>query len=340
MMVARGIEIIIFSLAVCAIGCIVLATLYDLRMIAQREAVDRILRRMSGRRQPHVTVLITQAFSALELTRCIESVHRNHYRSYDIVAIADILMSKEQRREARQLLRSYSVRLYVPRVPRSNNEMLRHAYQRSGKGKMVFCLDAAQTVSSSAIRRSVALMEIHPEAGGVQFSGYIEDITSISTLAATFVELSRQVVSKASVVLKAYRFKPGRAGMYRRSIVIASALGARSNRIAYDSETCATLPSRLGMGKISYWATGAVIGLLALAGYSIVLAATLQSTVPLLLSWSLLALWLIAGIWSTMTSSFPRKLALSLSVPIGYFVMVGVAIVQGGAFVARRLRRT
>lgn len=338
MIAARIIELLLFFLAASGVICVALATLYDLQMISQRKKLQHEMHRLSARRQPHVTVIITHVISTVELARSIESIYRSNYRSYDILAVADVSMHGKQRRGARQLLGGYpSARLYVPRQSYADEQLMRRSYGRSGRGEFVLRLEAGQEINQMIIRRSVSQLVQKPGVTGVHFAGYIDDITSLSTLVAAFIELSRQLAAKAMVAMSVYPADTRRAGLYRWKILTTPHVSC-SMPMTYDSDSLITLDRQMP-SRISVWGVAATSGLLAIVLYCLVLAATLQSTMPLLLSWSIVALWLLAGVWFSETSAIRRKLGLSLCIPIGYFVMAGVIIVHGGEMIIRRAPR-
>lgn len=339
MMISQGIELLFIAMTMSGIVCILLAAVYDLQAVTGRKRVQTIIRQLVKRRRPHVSILIQRVTSAVELERCMMSIHHTQYYSFDIVATADRRISSDDQRRIRRLARTDPrMRFYVPRKAATDSQLLHAAYRRSKRGVVVLVIEAGQVIEQGGIARAVAQMELHDAVDGIRFARPIADITSLSSLIETFASLSQQLFAKALTAAGAYRGEGGAPGLYRRHVLTHPARAVGKVNMRYDSESVMSgnraRPFGRGHGEVLI-----AILLVGLMTYSAVVAATLQSAVPLLLGWSIIGTWLFASIWFNDASKFTRKLGISACVPIGYFAIASALLVTGAEAVVRRMMR-
>jgi hypothetical protein len=115
-----------------------------------------------------------------------------------------------------------------------------------------------------------------------------------------------------------------RGGIVIRDLPAMVSQPLMRTKLSYDS-TAIYMPGRSATRYSAAYTTllslvGSVL-LLSLLTYFFYTAATLKSNVFLILSWTMVSLWLIAIVWSDELVKRSDKLALTFTIPSMYFVL-------------------
>lgn len=335
MILNRIVEIILLTMALSGIMCVMLATIYDLEAAASWKHLELTARRVLHRRKPTITVLLYHCLSASQVLGATKGIRRNSYRAIDYVAVIDTDVPFYEKRALYETMKDIGCKAYKPRKTYNPEGLLRNAYQRSKKGDFVLIVSANEQVDDLMIGHAVAHLETNRILDGVQFAQRTLDVSSLLELARTFLILSRQMITKALDVVRIRNKRLDSSGLYRRSVLLSKGFTGVKYSVGYNAK--ATVAHALIIKpRWRLWKTVLQVAFLALFGYSAVVAATLQSATPLVLSWLIVGLWLVAAVWSDETNRLTNKIALSLCVPVGYFVVVGALAVNGAASIVRR----
>lgn len=320
-------EIGLIGAASIGILCVILASVHDMRQIYLIRKNQR-----RNRRRPHVTVLIAMHQATDDVAACIRSVRRLRYRHYDIVVYAGNDISKDAKRMARQT--APQARAYIARKAMQENILIRRAYERSGQGEMVLLLDGSQTISSSSLNHAVTTLGCDTAATGVVLGPAIRPVTNIREMVEAWQSLSQKLLTKSVVATGLFRTRTIRAGrLYRKEQIMS----VTPHRITYDSKTTinapvsyAWLPAKIGRYLLT-------AGMIAIVIYASVLAATLQTSMPLLLTWLAVMVWIFVTIWLDDTVEFWQRIGLTICLPLSYFAIIGKVVASGLEKIAFRL---
>jgi len=328
-MIEKSVEIILLLVASAGIVVIILASVYDIMQIRSESALRKLMHRLTTRHQPHVTIIISEIDTVSELHGSLRQIKNNHYKSYDVVAI----VKKATVTERRQIVKTSPIEklsIYAPRGDQCNLGVIVRAYRKGVRGEMAVILTGRDRLDPYAIKRSVALLQ-NPKVDSVRFYGEVKSVESMLQLYGAFADLSSRMVRKALDALGiAHLQLAGHSGIYRTEPLL---LAAKKNIALRTSDSRALAPNEITQTILTkhmrWYNTALHLVFIALVIYGAASAALLQSPLPLILMWAIVSLWLLAVIWSGSQDRVASKLALSICVPIGMFVIAAAYLVSG-----------
>ena len=321
------IEIILLCAAVLGVVCVLLAAIYDAQRVYSEASLRSAMRRMTKLRQPQVSIVITNVGSAEQLLACLRNIKKSHYKRYDIVAVM-----KNAGTHERQLLKEKSrikaFRIYTPRREVDDNVVLVNAYRRTQHGEIVMVLSAQDMIEPTTIKKSVTLLQQDDLLGGVKLFGELEEPGSMTELHSVFSELSKRILAKAFIVAKQHRHGIEICpGVYDYKS-ITKALKEKSHVKETLRPGLTLAPAKRNTHKLTWYEWASRLVFVAVVAYISLTAAMLQSYWPFIMTWIIVCLWLVAVIWSDETLQVKRKVMMSVTVPIGMFVVTAFYIVS------------
>lgn len=317
----------LLAAAMIAIVCVVLASLYDIRRIRMFHKA-----RHTRTRRPHMTIMIEVRHANDDVAACIRSVRRLRYRRYDIVVFADSRASIQAKRIARSA--ASRGRVYIARKVSSPEILIRSAYRRSQRGEFVLLLDASQSFVSSSLNQAVTSLEANHSTAGVVLGSALSPVMSMKSMIETMGWLSWKLAAKACAMTGLYRSRNMHTGrLYRREMIDGK---VRRHRLTYDSQTMISgaVKSQWLLARVGGYLVAA--GLIAIITYAGIMAASLQTTEPLLLSWLAVVFWVGITIWLDDAMRLQERIGLTVCLPVSYFAIAGAIVVNSAGKVLHR----
>lgn len=326
-------EITLFVLLGSGIIAVMLAALYDIGGTKNHQRVSLMVRRLQKSRQPWVTVLVYARDNAATLVTCLASIEQSYYHHYDIVVVDN--KSSDMTRQAvmryRQRHPQSSCYFFYKRKYQSRVQALRQGYAKSAKGELVLVVSASAVITPTVLKASVARFVSNKAPAALRLrdgASYVEDITS---LLSQFSQLSMAMYRKCAAVLHLNIIRIGETGVLYHAMFLRGRQNQTWVRCSYASEivvrTGLPMPPKLIEGNRMLWLLARVvygigtISIICLMTYAMYIAATLQSSSLLVLSWLMVSLWFVSVIWSDETTRWPQKVARTWCVPILYFIV-------------------
>lgn len=321
------IEISLTIITGAAIVIIITATIYDLRMIAQKKRLQSVTSKLKRSRQPKIVIIIYAHNNAQTLVSCLESVKKLDYVNLQIT-VAD----NASKDETRQILSTFmrrnkrrSVEHYVDEDYTPKQIFLSHVQKMTQDCDLSLIIDATDTLPPALLKNIAAHFSTDNSLHTLQLRRHAAARQTIDSLPNQFLELSRNVLLKAtarSSVATPHRLQPG--------IVIRNTRSTPTKRVHKPhSDYASNLLINSSNDQERYsplsWraAFKLPMTLIALASisYFFYTAATLQSNTLLTLSWLIVGGWLLAVTWSDEILPMATKFELSMTVPFMYFVI-------------------
>ncbi|HUC96450.1 MAG TPA: glycosyltransferase family 2 protein [Candidatus Saccharimonadales bacterium] len=309
------------------------ANIHDIRQAAQRMSIRKMQPRLRRVRKPAISVIVFAKNNADTIENCLEGIRKNRYPHFDVV-VADDSSTDDTRQVVRSYIKKhphFPIRLYSKRRHTNKSEALMRGYDRSWKGDLVFTIDATDTISESLLRDSAARFICDNKLEALHFNVNNSDSDSITLLYYRFLQLSRSLLDKFLALISKYRVNSNMGGsMYRRA-VFRSACGLSVIFGKYSSDLVITdhsvsddkvaITNQLSKANnTTYYLIFAIFTIL-LQTYSMYLAATLQSSLILIIGWLAAALWLLIASWSSEALKTKDKITLSFCAPFVYFLV-------------------
>ncbi|MBC7869091.1 hypothetical protein H7X69_02855, partial [Candidatus Saccharibacteria bacterium] len=168
----------------------------------------------------------------------------------------------------------------------------------------------------------------------LQLNGHIKEAQSINLLWLRFAGLSQNMYAKAASLLSIWHVRTGESNVMYSSLVFMQQQGGpkvMDVSCRYEgSLVVATMPmpqprSAFLSFPIMWW--GALAPALFLLAYFFYIAATLQSSSLLILSWLILTIWLLAAVLSDEASKVFEKIRLTFCLPALYFLLYAQLVI-------------
>lgn len=310
---------ILGSAVVIGSGVILRASWHDLRATAQRSRLAAAQRRLRGIRQLRVAVLIDVGDALLEaLAACLNSVVKNRYYQLAICVVDNQQTAaiKQFLQTYRQLHPSTPVRYYAPRRPLSQTDGLRSAYRRLLKHDLVLTLDARDTISPTFIKQAVAHFSDNQQLARLQFTHHSQFAPSLTSLLMRYGEVGSEILQKATLHLPHRKLLRASTGiMYRHSYFMANAQNS-ARKTRYDATLIITTHGLMPIKSPHYPLLSWLLSTLStyLLTFVFVVAATLQNSSLLILTWLSICIWTLVALWTENATSPREKFILTYGV--------------------------
>ncbi len=182
-------ELIFLCLGLVVLVSIIILVCVHLFHIFEEPAIQSKMRKLRKSSQPWVTVLVHAYNSEDTIEATLKALLKSHYYNYDIVVVDDC--SKDT---TSTIIKNFinthkknSITLLKRRVKRTSKEALKAGYQKSKRGKVVIVMKAGTLISSSFIKRSVAIKAERQQASvrvnkPISYSSLSDIITSLENI--------------------------------------------------------------------------------------------------------------------------------------------------------------
>jgi hypothetical protein len=334
-MIQLIIESMMLSAATMGLLFVVLATTFDIRGLRRQASFIEAMRLMTLRRQPHITIIVTRCENEEQLLEFLYAIKSIRYKKLDVVAVMNKI-SIHQRKNIYAKAPLSNLRIYSPLLEFDDSGLIANAYRRSQRGSRLMALEAGDRLTQTALKRAMVILDQDPAIDGVTLFGTLRQPVTLTQLYGTFAELSSRVITKASMAFGGSIKQPFRSATIYRYAPTIRALKSRSS---IHTTKIVGLASEISVGytrptRWTDWALGAVFVVAAL--YSASVAAMLQSARPLIGIWMVVCLWLSVVVWFDESSQWRQKLGVSISIPVGMFVIVASYMVNVMAVIFRQ----
>ncbi len=323
-------EVLLFAAACIGLILVILASLYDLRTIARRRYFRSIVATSPKRNRPQVTVLVYAKDSSVTIEACLVSISRNNYKKYDIVVVDNVSADATKQAMTAYVKRRPTKPLYYYRKRKESGRLqaLQSGYRKSRRGDIVLVLDADGTIPPGLIGEAAARFVADDTLLALRLNENLKDVRSSILLSLRFLHLSRNIYAKSTSLLSIGQINVDTQNvMYGGSVFMKHRYSKDLNKVPYryDGELVVTterlprLGTVFGSVRIKGWLI-AVLPVLFLITYFLYTAVTLQSNTLLVLSWSMLAIWLFAAVVSDEGSGVTEKISSLFYIPAVFFL--------------------
>ena len=355
---------------------IITANIYDLRVAYRRRYFSAVTAKLRWPRQPKVTVLVYATNNINNLAVCLDSIVRTRYRNLDIVVV-DNMSSGGIRQELlsyRQKHPNLYLRFYSKRKRSATLTALKQAYSVSKKGDIVFVIDTNIAIDNMLIKQSVARFMSNSNFDALRLNEQLGEQSNANSLSMLYVRLSRHVYEKSMSLMGLGYAKVGQVGFIYSSAVLLRAkhdelisycyvpdlklsnldsLSSPYTILQRESSSWLIRPKRYILTKGSHprnlkWlfyrylnVIGKIIFVLSVFGstYFLYVAASLQTSTPLTISWLVVIAWLLLSIWMDESTGSTKKLGLIFCLPVAYFFIYAYSVAFIFILFARHIAR-
>jgi len=331
-------EGLLFFVASIGLVLILLASVYDLRAIARRRYLRTIVTKLRKPRQPHITVLVYAKNSGATIEACLRSISRSTYKNYDIVVVDNVSTDMTKQVMARYRQKHPTQPLYFYAKRKTSNQLLslQQGYKKSQRGDSILVLDTASTITSTLLKECVVRFIANDALGALRLNEHINEVQSITLLWLRFIHLSRNIYAKSASLLSVGHITIGESNiMYSRLVFTRQQYGPKVAKVLHRYEgslIVSTMPVpqfRSASLSLSVMWWGLFTPVLFLLTYFLYIAATLQSSSLLTLSWLILAIWLVVAVLSDEASRIKEKIGLIFCIPVFYFLLYVQLVIYG-----------
>lgn len=323
----ESVSIVLIIGAVVGGVVLILATVFDILH-------PQIHRAKRPRRWPQLTVLFDISNRVDGLEDSLLDIRRSRYPNMDIVLV-DSSLSPAVKAQIREITKrtKLPVKTFSIRKPRNHHQILYQGYQRSKRGEVVLVIKPGAKVNGVNLRRmSIELAKLDGQKALRLMSRSTSELRLL-TITDKLLEASALVAKKA-------------LSLADRSVNGLSVDHAYPRQLIHPIQK--PIPAQLSPSvtvefekPVTQFVEKLVVSLVIFAvilmGAIAIISALLQiSTAPLLLSSGLLVFWIIAVVWSDTGSPTSKKLALSLTAPSAYVIMVATLGVRASMKLAQQ----
>lgn len=325
-MIAAVVEVTLLIIAIAGFVGVLAAGGYDMLAIARRPRLQERMRKLHKPRQPAVTILIYTRNDEDTIGHCLQAVRQGSYRNYDVVVI-DNVSSDGTRRAVRAFMKRYpnvTLRLYAKRKPVSVGAALEQGYRRSQKGEIIMTLSGASFPSRDLLKAAVARFEDDARLRAVTMNERFSAPLTLGMILPVLGHLGWHTATKILNITGRRRGYLALNGVYRRPLQRADRMKVRYDgglvlpvtRLVANEPFSGSSGPALSTGKF-------FLGLMALflMTYSMVMAALLMSSMPLIMEWLLVTIGSLAIIWSDEALGMVQKIEQTTAVPFVYFLI-------------------
>lgn len=331
-------EIILAIISIGGIAFILAATWYDLRIIHYKKHLQIASTKMTGRRQPSITVLVYARNAVTSLEACLNSIHANQYKHFKVI-VADNHSTDDTKKYLATYKRTHpniSLLTYHAKRTTDRSAILRQAYKKDTSSQLVIILDATDTIPPTLLQDCALRFVANDNLDVLRLRPLPTANVSITSSGLHFYMQSKNIVDKSFARSPFLTRGSDKSGIVMKSSIFKQASNPRKITVDYASAltylqslpnthpfTIYSRSTSLHSWKRIVSLCIVVIGLafiISIATYFFYTAATLQSNVLLTLSWTIVCLWLLAVIWSDDVYASGRKIELTSTVPFMYFI--------------------
>ena len=299
---------------------LILSAVYDLKITLQNKIINKASRRIRHPNQPRVSVIIYGKLSLQSLEDCLRSINRSRYRAIDIVVVG-APNNKLPRRTARELIARSKNRLvfYNMRSAVSESESIIRGCRKSLGGDVVFVVSPDMWLKPGSIKRAVARIQALGSSSALKIAIDNDQEIRVSSLASVMIAKSNHLARKAraSIGFQGTRLMAGFA--YPKDL-----LGSRRIKIpfVYDSQVVAFGRGHQGSSVVKMVLTALAMVVVGVVGLVALIAGARHITpVPFLLIFIVGFFWLTLVVWLDEYATMRRKLAISLTIIPGLFII-------------------
>ena len=323
----ESVSIVLIIWAVVGGVVLILATVFDILH-------PQIHRAKRPRRWPQLTVLFDISNRVDGLEDSLLDIRRSRYPNMDI-DLVDSSLSPAVKAQIREITKrtKLPVKTFSIRKPRNHHQILYQGYQRSKRGEVVLVIKPGTKVNGVNLRRmSIELAKLDGQKALRLMSRSTSELRLL-TITDKLLEASALVAKKA-------------LSLANRSVNGLSVDHAYPRQLIHPIQK--PIPAQLSPSvtvefekPVTQFVEKLVVSLVIFAvilmGAIAIISALLQiSTAPLLLSSGLFVFWIIAVVWGDTSSPIPKKLALSLTAPSAYVIMVATLGVRASMKLAQQ----
>ncbi|MFZ2125721.1 MAG: hypothetical protein WA087_02530 [Candidatus Saccharimonadales bacterium] len=328
----------LLSFFVAAFMVMMIANIYDIRQKIRGIKMKKLHPSFRGRRLPTITVLVYAKESDNSVIDCLDGIRKNRYSRLDVVVVsASSVKMKRLLKAYKQKYPLMPVRICLTKNNCSRIDALSQSYKRSQKGDYVLVVDSTSVIPVALLRHSVTKF-LDKKLGALHFNTQNETMSSITLIYDRFLQLSKSLADKYMSIASKYNLSVKASGNIYRRDIFKSALKLSNVRGLYDGELTIIDKSVLADNSairnmyLGYFdkRRGAindmfifmiiVLGAL-LQTYSMLAAATHQSTLLLTLGWLGVGLWLLLITLQAESSRITTKILITFCAPIAYFLI-------------------
>lgn len=316
-----------FAVTICAFVVIFGSALYDFQAAGQKRFLKIVTSVLHRTAQPPVTVLLyADADKADELSASLRSIWRSRYHQYDVVVVVH---------GSRQLLRQLQTQCQTASrgkirwcvQPRSHSRLaaLRHGYRRSQRGELALVLVPGDVLPPQLLKAAVAQFVADETVSALRLRRRVTPALSLESITIDYLEASRNIVYKARSVTRQSRVMLGEPAAMYQAALLDRAPAKETVRGKWASTLVVSMPGsspwrpRLDV----LFGVRLAAGLLAVILGAVVMyrAATLISSVWLIVSWLFVSVGLAAVCFLDDAMPPSRRLTMFVSIPPLYFVL-------------------
>jgi hypothetical protein len=312
---------------------ILAASWYDLRIIRTKKQLQAVRSKMTNRRQPPVTVLIYTHNQVKELETCLDSVSLSKYKHMKIL-VADNASTDGTKKylvQYKRLHPNLPLATYHAKTIVSHSMLFYRSLKKETSGQLVVILNAAATITPTLILECATRFTASETLDVLRLRLVPHTDVSISALSLYFYTLSKNIVYKSLAKHSSWLGNYKESGLTIRRTFLTGGTLPKNVHTDYASTTTYTQSpkSTSKFSKQSPSATHQLLHiseifslplLLAAMTYFIFTAATLQNSLLLTLSYTIICIWLIACIWLDDVYNIDKRIELLFGIPFMYFV--------------------
>lgn len=318
------------SSAIIATGCLaLLASWFDLRQLRLRPQLTRRLRQLTKAKQPTVTVIIYCFNHEKFIASTLVSLRRSSYKSLQIVVIDNASYDHTARVVRRFLRRHPDQRftLYTKRRHTDEATALKLAYTKVAYSPYILTLTAGDSVPSSLIKNAVAHIQLLPAVRVLILRRLASDWQRIDQIMPRLVAAAQHLLLRAFYPTSWSRqatITPAR--LYYHEAFLAPP-HSRHHTYCHTDQPLTHVRAHQRIVK----PVTIAMGILLLVGLSIplYLAASLQASAPLIITWLLLSGWAILATVSDKMPGSSERFLLLAAAPVVYALLYAWLLVTG-----------
>ena len=320
----------ILIVAAAIVGAVLfLASVFDVVAAHRRTKLQKIALQENEPSLQRATVIVYMESLQSNLQNCLQSLDDVSHNTVDVMII-----NNTKKRTAKKFVQNACVnsnvvtKVYTPRKTVPMDTLLRNAYSRSKRGNTVIVITPDVQFPHKFIQLVMQSTTYGPPGYALKLASYTNQQLNFSTLLPIFISASGRIIEKAWQLLPHTTIRePGYVYSRRAFVSKKVRVPVRHDPAIY------LIGSRDGstgrQQQLSRAAQLVFISLVvAFSMFVMIMAATLKTSTPLLLTWVIVSLWLAGVIWLDTIGSTRQKLALSVSIVPGYFLLLAAIVVR------------
>lgn len=331
----------ILIVAAAIVGVVLfLASVFDVLAVHRRTKLQKVPLKENEPSLQRATVIVYMESLQSNLQNCLRSVDDVSRNNVDVVIINNM-----KKRNARKFVQNACVnsnvtaKVYTPRKTVPMDTLLRNAYSRSKRGNTVIVITPDVQFPHKFIQLVIQSTTYGPPGYALKIASYTNQQLNFSTLLPIFISASGRIIEKAwQLVPRSTMRKPGYFYSRRTFASKKVRIPVRHDPAIYlvgfskDGST-GRQPRLIRAVQLVF-----ISLFVAFSTFVIIMAATLKTSTPLLLTWLIVSLWLAGVIWLDTNGSTRQKLALSVSIVPGYFLLLAAIAVHIAVYPFRYTR--